>query len=408
MRSRPPRPQRSTGRSIPGRGPAVARRPEPSLRIALVAGVRFPIAEPFAGGMEAHTWSLASRLIRRGHRVTVFAGKGSDPALGRLEILDDVGFAPSARARADLSMPPEQFLREHHAYQRLMLDLGRGDDFDVVHLNCLHYLPAAMSDLLDRPPVLTLHTPPTPWLESALHGGRRIRPVAVSRFTAQSWEPVLGTIPVIDNGVDLDLWRPGPGGGHAVWTGRLVPEKGAHLAIDAAREAGIPIVLAGPASDRRYFDDEIAPRLGGNATWIGHLAHRELVTLVGSAAVSVVTPCWEEPFGLVVAESLAVGTPVAAFDRGAISALLSEDSGRVAPGGDVVALAASIRTAMSLDRSAVRAHAEHTCDVQRMVDAYVDLYCDVSGLPVRSPSPVSMGSMRPPARAELSASGTQL
>lgn len=360
------------------------------LRIALVAGVRYPIAEPFAGGMEAHTSSLAAELTRRGHDVTVFAGRGSDPGLGRLEILDDVGFAPSAAARADVSMPPEQFLREHHAYQRLMLRLGRANFFDVVHLNCLHYLPVAMADLLPRPPLLTLHTPPTAWLESALHGGRKIRPVAVSRSTARAWRPTLGDIPVIGNGVDLDRWTPGPGGPQAVWSGRLVPEKGAHLAIEAAAEAGIPLVLAGPASDPRYFHAQIKPRLGRGATWVGHLDHRELVALVGRSAVSVVTPCWEEPFGLVVAESLAVGTPVAAFDRGALSDLLTADSGQLAAPGDVSSLATAIRTAMRLDRRAARARAEQTCDVHHMVDAYLRIYREmlVSGGPIPRPRAV--------------------
>ncbi len=349
------------------------------LRIALVAGVRFPIAEPFAGGMEAHTWTLASLLTSRGHEVTVFAGKGSDPALGNLEILDEVGFRPSARARGDVSMPAEEFLREHHAYQRLMLHLAKEPYFDVVQLNCLHYLPVAMADLLSRPPVLSLHTPPTPWLESALYGGRRIRPVAVSPWTARAWAPTLGAIPVIGNGVDLDLWVPGPGGQQAVWTGRLVPEKGAHLAIDAAARAGVRLVLAGPASDQSYFDDQIAPRLGRGASWVGHLEHRDLVSLVGSSAVAVVTPCWDEPYGLVVAEAMAVGTPVAAFARGAVPDVIDRDSGRLAAPGDVAALADSIRAAMSVDRAAVRARAEQTCDVQRMVDAYADLYRGMLG-----------------------------
>lgn len=360
--------------------------PAPSLRIALVAGVRFPIAEPFAGGMEAHTWTLASLLTRRGHDVTVFAGKGSDPTIGRVELLDDIGFRPSARARGDVSMPPEEFLREHHAYQRLMLRLADQHSFDVVQLNCLHYLPVAMADLLPRPPVLSLHTPPTPWLESALHGGRRILPVAVSPWTARAWASTLGSIPVIGNGVDLQRWVPGPGGPQAVWTGRLVPEKGAHLAIDAAAMAGVPLVLAGPASDPGYFDEQIAPRLGRGATWVGHLGHSDLVSIVGASAVAVVTPCWDEPFGLVIAESLAVGTPVAAFARGAVPDVLDAGSGSLAAPGDVAALAGSIRAAMSLDRSVVRARAEQTCDVQQMVDAYVDLYRGLVSPPPAAPT----------------------
>lgn len=333
--------------------------------------------------MEVHTWSLAASLSARGHEVTVFAGRGSDPSIGRLRILDDVGFVPSEQARSDRSMPAESFLREHHAYQRLMLELTAEDPFDVIHLNCLHYLPVAMADLLRVPPVLTLHTPPTPWLESALYGGRALRPVAVSQHTARAWAPTLGHVPVIANGVDLRLWRPGPGGDHAVWSGRLVPEKGAHLAIDAAAAADIPLVLAGPKSDEVYFAEEIAPRLGPNAIWAGHLRRHDLVDLVGGAGVSLATPCWDEPFGLVVAESFAAGTPVAGFARGAVADLITPDTGRLCPSGDVAGLAAALRAALRLDRSAVRRRAESICDAEVMVDSYLELYRDVASRPVR-------------------------
>ncbi len=346
----------------------------PSLRVALVAGTRYPVAEPFAGGMEAHTWLLARGLRQRGHDVTVFAGAGSDPHVARLEVLDDGGFTPSTLARADVSMPPERFLREHHAYQRLMLRLGRDPHFDVVHLNCLHHLPVAMAELLPRPPLLTLHTPPTPWLESALHGGSVVEPVAVSRHTARQWEPVTGPVPVLHNGIDLDCWSPGPGGRYAVWTGRLVPEKGPHLAIEAARRAGVRLLLAGPAPDPAYLREQVLPRLGRTVRWVGHLGHRELRRLVGAAAVSVVTPCWDEPFGLVVAESLAAGTPVAAFDRGAVRELVTDESAVLAPAGDVDALAEAVGRAARLDRAAVRRHAEQTLDVRAMVAGYEALY----------------------------------
>jgi hypothetical protein len=93
-----------------------------SLRVAIIASARFPIRQPFAGGLEAHTWALARALRRNGHDVTVFAGPGSDPELGVRE-LAPVTPVISAAARADVSMPPESFLTEHHAYLRLMLAL---------------------------------------------------------------------------------------------------------------------------------------------------------------------------------------------------------------------------------------------------------------------------------------------
>ncbi|GAA0270363.1 hypothetical protein GCM10010302_04920 [Streptomyces polychromogenes] len=119
---------------------------------------------------------------------------------------------------------------------------------------------------------------------------------------------------MVHNGIDLRRWPAGTGGGDLVWYGRIVPEKGPALAI-AAAEAGVALTLAGPVADHRYFRDHVAPRLGGRIRYAGHLRRRELAALVGSARATLVTPCWDEPYGLVVAESLACGTPVAVGAR---------------------------------------------------------------------------------------------
>jgi len=349
------------------------------LRVAIIAGSRHPIAQPFAGGMEAQTWLLASGLGARGHDVRVFAGPGSDPALGQMEILDHQPLELSDEARADVSMPPEAFMREHHAYQQLMLRLATDPTVDVVHNNSLHYLPVAMADLLRCPVVTTLHTPPTPWLESASADSAGSLFVAVSEHTAERWSPKLRIHRVILNGIDLGLWSVGPGdGGYAVWTGRLVPEKGPHLAIDAAAKAGIPLVLAGPAYDHAYVRDEVLPRLGPTVRWVGHLDQAALTRLVGRASVAVVTPCWDEPYGLVVAEALACGTPVAAFARGAVPELVTAACAALAEPGDVDGLAAAILRARGLARGDARQHAELTCSATRMMDEYEDLYADVT------------------------------
>ena len=94
------------------------------LRIALIAASRFPVAEPFAGGLEAHVWALADGLRRRGHEVTLFAGSGSDPSLG-VELLDLRRPRISAAARSDVSMSAPDWLDEHHAYLQLMVRLSR-------------------------------------------------------------------------------------------------------------------------------------------------------------------------------------------------------------------------------------------------------------------------------------------
>lgn len=345
------------------------------LRICLIASSRFPVREPFAGGLEALTHVLARELVRRGHAVSLFAAPGSDPALPVTE-LRVPELAVSAGARADVGAPPEVWMAEHHAYLGLMLDLARtgAERFDVVHNNSLHHLPVAMADALEVPVVTTLHTPPIPWLESAV----ALSPAAsaftaVSRFTSRAWAHAVTSTP-IHNGVDTTRWVPGPGGGPAVWTGRLVAEKAPHEAIEAARLAGLPLVLAGPVLDQCYFDAEIAPRLGPDVVHVGHLDHRALARLLGRASVALVTPDWDEPYGLVAAEAMACGTPVAAYSRGALPEIITAATGSLATPGDTADLARAIRHAQRCDRAAVRAHAVAHCSLTRMVDDYERFY----------------------------------
>ncbi|SKB09042.1 glycosyltransferase family 4 protein [Aeromicrobium choanae] len=349
------------------------------LRICLIGSSRFPIREPFAGGLEAHTHALARQLTDRGHHVSLFAAPGSDPDLRTRELPVD-SLRHDVVNRPDLDVTPGAWMDEHHAYLGLMLELARNPHhFDVVHNNSLHHLPVAMSSMLAVPMVTTLHTPPVPWLESAMkYAAADSTFVAVSRFTARAWAHAVGTV-TIANGVDIERWRPGAGGGAAIWFGRLVPEKGAHLAIDAARAAGMPLDLAGPALDAEYFGAEIAPRLGGEIRYLGHLTHEQLRAAVGSARVAVVTPRWDEPYGLVAAEAMACGTPVAAFARGALPEFVDESVGALAVPDDVASLAAAIGEAAGRDREAVRRVAVERCSISAMVDRYEDLYRRLAG-----------------------------
>ncbi|MET9498785.1 glycosyltransferase [Streptomyces sp. NPDC006552] len=352
-----------------------------ALRVALIASARHPIAEPFAGGLEAHTWGLAHALTGRGHHVELFAAPGSDPALGARE-LPVHRVVLSRAARSDASMPGAAWVEEHHAYLRLMLDLARDGEhrFDIVHNNSLHYLPVAMAPALRVPVITTLHTPPTPWLESAIqtHDATPVTFAAVSRFTASAWRPLVPAARVVRNGVDTGFWQPGPGGSDLVWSGRLVPEKGPHLAIRAARAAGVPLKLAGPVADERYFTEQVEPLLGDGAQYVGHIDRHGLAQLLRTAAAALVTPSWDEPYGLVVAEALACATPVCGFDRGALAEILTPDCGLLAPPGDVQALADLIPRVMRLDRRAARARAEQFCALDRMADAYTALYEEVA------------------------------
>lgn len=287
----------------------------------------------------------------------------------------------SDAAQADISMPAAGFMRDHHAYLTLMLELARDGSrrFDLIHNHSLHHLPVALAPMLAVPMLTTVHTPPTPWLESALTTGAGVgtRLAAVSRHTAASWRHVAPDIDVVPNGVDTAAWRLGPGGRRLVWFGRITPEKGTHLAIDVARRLQLPLVIAGPVSDPAYFDRAVAPRLDDQIRYAGHLAHDELVTLAGAAAAVLVTPMWDEPYGLVVAESMSCGTPVVAFDRGGIAEMLDPQAGRLVAPGDVDAMASAVPQVVGLPREEVRRRAVRSCSEEVMLQSYLSLYTEM-------------------------------
>jgi glycosyltransferase involved in cell wall biosynthesis len=332
------------------------------MHVGLIGSAMHGIDEPFAGGLEAHVATLRRRLLARGHRVTILPGGPHR-------------FVPSDNASRDISATSPAAIFEHHAYLASLVDLP--DDLSVLHNHSLHYLPVALAPALAPPMVTTLHSPPTQWLESAFVAARRRTGpvVSVSRANSAQWRRSVRPCGVVPNGVDLETFRPGKGGGgHAAWTGRIVPEKGLLSAIEATRIAGTSLRFAGPVQDPVHFERDIVPLLGSDVVYEGHLDRAGLNQLVGSADVTLATPHWEEPYGLVVAESLAMGTPVAAYRRGGIPEILDSSSGRLAPPGDVEQLGAALGAARALDRAECRRRAEEHCDAEQMVERYEALY----------------------------------
>ena len=358
-----------------------------ALKIGIIAHVRHSICEPFAGGLEAHTAYLAQALVRNGHAVTLFsAGHGAAPDHVEFFCRQTVDFA---------ALGDGGFEYEHYAYLDLMQTIA-GRDFDIIHNNSLHYLPIAMASGLAIPMVTTLHTPPF-W---EMAGSVQLSPhensffVAVSESIRKSWSAVMAVDCTIPNGVNLEkfVFQPlPPAAPYLFWFGRIVPEKGLHLAIEAARLAKIPLLCAGPISDAAYFETAIRPNLGDQAKYLGHLSHERLTALMGGASACICTPMWEEPYGLVVAEALACGTPVAGFARGALPDLIDCKSGVLVAPGDVRALTQAMHAALKLSRQDCRDQAERNCDAARMIKAYESLYDRLRG----TVEPVSGRSLQP-------------
>ncbi|WP_129715425.1 glycosyltransferase family 4 protein [Pedobacter sp. SYP-B3415] len=351
------------------------------MKIGIVAHLKHPIRKPFMGGLEAFTYEVAKHLIARGHDVTLFASEHSDPALGLRSIMSDEDYNRQTLSRFPSHELVEDFISTHHAYLELMQDIDR-EGFDIIFNNSLNYVPITMATLINTPMVTVLHTPPIFEMKRAAAQERKvgkIRYVSVSKSNATAWKPYISNCEIISNGIDLGQWKfhDRNEGDYLVWFGRIHPDKGTHLAIEAARLAGYKIKVAGSIADRHYFETYVEPLLSEHAELLDHLNHEQLNELIGQAAASVITPCWEEPFGLVIAESLACGTPVAGFARGALPNLVCDETGCLTSSCNPADLALCIRQAVTLDRFACRQRAEDLLSIETMISSYERLFSEV-------------------------------
>ncbi|MCF0051791.1 glycosyltransferase family 4 protein [Dyadobacter sp. LJ53] len=348
------------------------------MRIGIIAHLKYPICKPFMGGLEAFTYDICQRLLARGHDVLLYACAGSDPILNVRPILCEEDYHPITSSQFTSRQLSTEYISTHHAYVEMMQEIDK-DELDIIFNNSLNYVPIMMSALVKAPMVTVLHTPPIFELKNAIRREQdygRVRYVSVSKTNAENWKAYAPQCDIIHNGIDLASWRfySGNDRGYIMWFGRIHPDKGLHLAIDAARLAGKKMKIAGAISDAHYYETQIVPRLDDSIELLGSCDHIKLNELIGNAEVSLITPCWDEPFGLVVAESLACGTPVAGIAKGALPHLLNERTGRLCSGNDVQELADCILMAGNLDRTDCRQRAEELFDVEKMVDAYEALF----------------------------------
>jgi glycosyltransferase involved in cell wall biosynthesis len=359
------------------------------VRIALLAHLRHPIAPPFAGGLEAYCWHLAEGLTARGHEVVLFASGDSD----RRFALDAVSPVHHERSFPGLEHRGDAGLRAHvdAAYEAACDRIATGG-FDVVHNNSLSRLPLERRRTERVPTVTSLHAPPYDALRWFVHDSpsRTHRITATSAAHRRAWWPD-GAPPearVLHNGIDPAAWPFAAGGdGSAAWSGRLAAVKGAHLAVAAARRAGLPLTLFGPIEEPDYWEGAIAPHLGGPIRYGGHLPGPALAAEIARASVFLFTPCWDEPFGLAAIEAMACGLPVAGFARGAAEEVVGEAGRLVAPGDDA-ALAEAIPAALAIPRRVPRARVLRLFTRDRWLKACEALYAEVRA-GARLPSPAS-------------------
>lgn len=331
----------------------------PSLRIAIVAPVWFEIPPAAYGGIEWICAWLADGLVARGHDVTLI-GAGRDGTRARyLKTCDE---CPSERLGESL---PEVI---HTARAGRLL---QGLDIDLVHD---HTLCGPLQAANRRAPTfVTAHGP--------LHGelgeyyrslGTTVNMVAISN-SQRSEAPRLNWVSTVHNAIPVDDYPfQTEKEDFLLFLGRMSPDKGAHLAIQAAREAGRPLVLAGKCNEpaeKAYFDDFVAPHLGPEITWVGQADVSTKKDLMSRAYAFLFPIQWQEPFGIVMVEAMACGTPVIAIRGGSVNEVVHHGTtGFICDHPSE--LPALIERAGDLHASACRAHARDNFDVARMVEGY--------------------------------------
>ncbi|MCF0059117.1 glycosyltransferase family 4 protein [Dyadobacter sp. CY356] len=348
------------------------------MKIGIIAHLKYPISKPFQGGLEAFTYDICQRLLARGHDVLLYACAASDPILNVRPILSEQDHNPIVSSEFTSRELCMEFVATHHAYVELMQQIDN-DELDIIFNNSLNYVPIMMAALVSAPMVTVLHTPPIFELKNAIRqeqSYKKIKYISVSATNADNWKAYAPDCGVIPNGVDLEHWKYYPENNkeYVMWFGRIHPDKGLHLAIQAVKLAGKKMKIAGAISDEFYYREHIVPLFDESIEFVGHCDHNMLNELIGNAELSLITPCWEEPFGLVVAESLACGTPVAGIARGALPTLVCEKTGCLSMGNDIEDLAEKILLAAKLNRKDCRDRAEKYLDVEIMTDRYEELF----------------------------------
>jgi len=353
------------------------------MRIAVVAPLVTPIREPQLGGSQALVADLARGLADRGHEVEVYAAAGS--AIPGVTVVD-TGVRAEALStllyRADRSSAAESHAGE--AAFRTVFDAVNQVPYDVVHNHAFDPPAVRFACTLQMPVIHTLHLPRDASMASALEqASRSANPptiATVSKTAAAGWRQVARVDIVLHNGVPVDQipWSD-TGGDHLLFAGRFSPEKGAAHAIAIAHEAGVPIDLYGESYDAEYARDEIDRHRGEpDITIHGGVPRTEIWTLMARASAVLCPARWEEPFGMAAAEAQAAGTPVIAYDRGALAEVVRDrKTGFVVPPDDIVGAAERVGQVAMIKRADCRRHAEANLNLEAAITAHERLYKQV-------------------------------
>jgi glycosyltransferase involved in cell wall biosynthesis len=330
------------------------------LKIAQVAPVAIPVRPAKGDSIEQLVSLLTEELVRRGHDVTLFA-VGDSETTAELRSIYPRGY----REREEIwDWRVLETLNAASAFEQ-------ASEFDVMHSHTYHFaLP--FTRFVSTPVVHTYHVQLGPEVVEGFRRYSETQLVAISEFQRSELQG-FDDVPVIHNGIDAGAFPfRAEGGDYLAFLGRMIPSKGAAEAVRIARELDLPLIMAGPSTE--WFERDVRPAVDDRSIrYLGPVDPADRNELLAGAAALLYPITYPEPFGLVMVEAMACGTPVAAFGVGAVPEVVEQGVGGcwVPPNGS---LGEAVRSAVQLDRRRVREAAVERFDYRRMVDAYERLY----------------------------------
>lgn len=340
------------------------------MKIAQVAPLFESVPPRFYGGTERIVSYLTEELVRQGHEVTLFASGDSQ---SRAELI----------AGCETALRLSEIRQDPILQHLLMLEevRERANEFDVIHFH-IDLLQFPLLRAIRRPAVTTLHGRlDLPGLFPFYRAFNEAHLVTISRSQRRSL-PRETQASMVYHGLPANLLPRSPGrGGYLAFLGRISPEKGPVDAISIALAAGMPLAIAAKidAADRDYWDGIVKPLIDRNRgiTYIGEIAEHEKAELLGNAAALLFPIDWPEPFGLVMIEAMACGTPIIAYPMGSVPEIVEEGRSGFVVGSREAAIAAVERLG-EIDRGIVRQCFERRFTVARMTSDYLKLYAGLA------------------------------
>jgi glycosyltransferase involved in cell wall biosynthesis len=335
------------------------------MRIAQVAPLVESIPPERYGGTERVISTLTEELVRRGHDVTLFAS-GDSRTEARLAPMSEQAFW-----RSGPQLHPE--IPRLHTMAMLSDVYRRADEFDVIHSHTSHYtFPFAQAS--GHTTVVTLHgllnIDYVRWIHARLRGTPLVS-VSMNQRTPLA-DLGVNWVGCVPSGIPIDSYKfnASPAGDYLVFVGRIAPYKGPHLAVEIARAAGLPLKVGAAIHpvEQQFWEEKIRPLFDENdVEFLGEVSDEQKSELFGGALATLFPSDWPEPFGLVIAESLACGTPVIALDRGAVRELINDGvHGFACP--DVPSMVSAVARVADISREACRERALRFSPAQMAAD----------------------------------------